>query len=133
MIFPEPKLEAVDGIVVWYVGFPLVCLKTLCSNLTHGQACGLPCGLPAQSITDPQGDRTFKIRPEVGQAGFLDWDAQPFYSLSGGEAWAASVSYDFYYAENRHINFRSFEKCGPVIRVCVCPDARWHWAREVQG
>lgn len=48
------------------------------------------------------------------------------------EALAAPVSYDFYYAENRHINFRSFEKCGPVIRGCVCPDARWHRAREVQ-
>jgi hypothetical protein len=63
------------------------------------------------------------------------WDAlslpQPFRGL--GEALAAPVSYDFYYAENRHINFRSFEKCGPVIRVCVCPDARWHQAREVQG
>lgn len=66
-----------------------------------------------------------------------DWAGMhcPFYSLLGGlgEALAAPVSYDFYYAENRHINFRSFEKCGPVIRVCVCPDARWHQAREVQG
>lgn len=51
----------------------------------------------------------------------------------GGRALAAPVSYGFYYTENRHINFRSFEKCGPVARVCVCPDARWHQAREVQG
>lgn len=69
--------------------------------------------------------------------GLLGWAAQTFSSQSRPpfrrEALAASVSYDFYYAENRHINFRSFEKCGPVIRGCVCPDARWHRAREVQG
>jgi hypothetical protein len=87
------------------------------------------------SATDPHTDKESRIRSGPGMSDDRGWDAlslpQPFRGL--GEALAAPVSYDFYYAENRHINFRSFEKCGPVIRVCVCPDARWHQAREVQG
>lgn len=65
----------------------------------------------------------------VGPAGLHSAQAP----VERGEALATPVSYGFYYAENRHINFGAFEKCGPVIRVCVCPDARWHGARGEQG
>lgn len=111
-------------------------LRNRIRTLTRGLACGLICGLPVRSAAAPQGARTSRISPGTARAGCLGWDARSFCSLPGPpftrEALAAPVSYDFYYAENRHINFRAFEKCGPVIRGCVCPDAQWHRAREVQ-